>query len=128
VTALSAPAALMTAIAVWAGGNARKLMTGQSATVRTVTGCVEGGGMSLPASHCDGSWAFSGGRTGVGEITGSTVSVGDTIFAGDGWAYSSTTPLHSLVWAPTAIFCAVVAVVVVMWVDHRRKNRSERSA
>ncbi|MEV4331892.1 hypothetical protein AB0K02_15365 [Streptomyces sp. NPDC049597] len=118
----------MIVIAVWAGKNACKLMTGESATVRSVTRCVEGGGMSLPASHCDGSWEFADGRTSVGEITSGRVSVGDTIFAGDGWAYSSTAPLHRLVWIPSGIFCAIVVVVVVMWVDHRMKQRSRQGA
>ncbi|MGP3978550.1 hypothetical protein ACTWQF_32005 [Streptomyces sp. 8N114] len=125
VIGLSGPAAFMTFIAVWIGRNAWRLVTGESATVRMVSRCVEGGGLSLPGSHCDGSWVFADGRTGVGEITGETVSVGDTVFAGDGWAYSSTAPLHRLVWIPSGIFCALGVVVLVMWVNYRREQHAE---
>ncbi|MFF9784246.1 hypothetical protein YWIDRAFT_08030 [Streptomyces sp. SceaMP-e96] len=128
VAVLSGPAALLTIMAVWVGGNARKLMTGESAIARNVTQCVEGGGMSLPASQCDGSWVFADGRIGVGEIVGGGVSVGDTIFAGDGWAYSSTAPLHRLLWIPSGMFCAAVVAVVVIWVRDRKKHHSAQGS
>lgn len=71
-------------IMAWVAGNARKLMAGESATMRSVTRCAEGGGQALPPSRCTGSWVFPDGRAGVGDvITGSSgVSVGETVFAG----------------------------------------------
>ncbi|MCX4963972.1 hypothetical protein OHA98_03880 [Streptomyces sp. NBC_00654] len=104
---------------LWAGDGARKLVTGESATVRSVTRCVEGGGQ-LPAPHCYGRWAFADGRTESGRITGGRVAEGDTIFAGDGWAYESTSSLHTKVWLTVALFCAGSAALGASWVSYRR--------
>ncbi|MBO8187316.1 hypothetical protein [Streptomyces spirodelae] len=123
MAALSAPAAFLAVLVVMLAKNAEKLLTGESATVRGVSRCVEGGGMALPASHCDGRWAFSDGRTGEGEITGSEVSVGDSIFAGDGWAYTTTGPLHRIVWALVGILVALAVVLLSMYVGYRRRLR-----
>ncbi|WP_127153840.1 hypothetical protein [Streptomyces lydicus] len=122
LAALAVPAAFVAFLAVWVGGNARKLMTGESAVVRSLTRCVEGGGLTLPSSHCDGSWVFADGHTGIGEITSAKVAVGETIFAGDGWAYSSAAPLHRLVWIPGGVFCAGIVCVLVMWLRYRRST------
>ncbi|MDT0609059.1 hypothetical protein [Streptomyces lancefieldiae] len=126
VAALFLPAALATWIVVWIVGNAQKLMAGESATMRSVTRCVEGGGPALPPSSCSGSWAFTDGRTGVGDITTGKngVSVGDTVFAGDTWAYASPAPLHRLVFIPIGAVCAGVLIAMVIWVSHRRRTRS----
>ncbi|MFI2437507.1 hypothetical protein [Streptomyces sp. NPDC018693] len=124
--ALASIAAVIIWGAVWFIGNARKLMVGEPATVRSVTRCVEGGGQVLPPSHCDGSWVFSDGRTGAGEIiTGKGgVSAGDTIFAGDTWAYWESAPLHQMVWIPSGVLCVAVVIAVPIWVNHRRKKRA----
>ncbi|MEV5204837.1 hypothetical protein [Streptomyces sp. NPDC053720] len=108
-------------VALWVGDGARKLITGESATVRSVTQCVEGG-PQLPAAHCYGTWTFRDGRTASGEITGAEVSTGDTIFAGDGWAYDSTSPLHWQVWTPVTIFGAGIAVLAVSWLNYRKNQ------
>ncbi|MFD0341599.1 hypothetical protein ACFVH0_23485 [Streptomyces sp. NPDC127117] len=108
-------------VALWVADGARKLITGESATVRSVTQCVEGG-PQLPASHCYGTWAFADGRTASGKISGAEVSAGDTIFAGAGWAYDSTSPLHRQVWVPVTVFGAGAAVLAVSWLNHRRNQ------
>ncbi|MGY3680688.1 hypothetical protein [Streptomyces sp. TE33382] len=127
-TAIAGPlllAALLPLLMVlWAGDGARKLMTGESATVRSVTRCVEGGAQ-LPAPHCYGRWAFADGRTESGRITGARVGEGDTIFAGDGWAYESTSPLHTKVWLTVALFLAGAAALGAGWVSYRRTRDGE---
>ncbi|MEE1736356.1 hypothetical protein [Streptomyces sp. BE147] len=105
---------------LWAGDGARKLLTGESATVRSVTRCVEGGGGQSGAPHCYGRWAFADGRAESGKITGGRVAEGDTIFAGDGWAYESTSSLHTKVWLTVALFCAGAAALGASWVSYRR--------
>ncbi|CAL9376217.1 hypothetical protein [Streptomyces sp. enrichment culture] len=105
VAALILPAVMAAWLMAWVAGNARKLMAGESATMRSVTRCPEGGGQVLPPSRCTGSWVFPDGRTGVGDtITGSSgVSVGETVFAGGTWAYWSPAPLYRLVFIPSAL-------------------------
>ncbi|MFE7402592.1 hypothetical protein [Streptomyces sp. NPDC057557] len=116
---LALAALLPLLVAVWVGSSTRKLITGESATVRTVTECVEGGAQQGP-SHCYGSWAFGDGRTAAGEIGGAKVSAGDTIFAGNGWAYDSTSPLHWQIWVPVTLFGAALVVLAAAWLNHRR--------
>ncbi|MBO8195092.1 hypothetical protein ITI46_26070 [Streptomyces oryzae] len=129
VAALIMPAVLAIWLVVWIAGNAQKLMAGETATMRTVARCVEGGGPALPPSSCGGSWVFPDGRTGSGEvITGKNgVSVGDTVFAGDTWAYWSAAPLYRLVFMPIGAVCAGVLIPVTIWAVDRRKKRSLRS-
>ncbi|MFF1924102.1 hypothetical protein ACFVW8_26460 [Streptomyces sp. NPDC058221] len=125
VSALGLAALLPALVALWIGDSVEKLLTGEPATVHTVTRCVEGGAQ-LPPSHCDGSWTFADGRTASGEITGDTVSAGDTIFAGAGWAYDSTSGLHRQIWGPVVIFGAGVVTLLVTWQNYRRnRNRPD---
>jgi hypothetical protein len=127
VAALAGAAILPLLVALWVGDSARKLITGESATVRSVTQCVEGG-PQLPAPHCYGTWAFADGRTASGEISGAEVSAGDTIFAGPGWAYDSTSPLHWQVWVPVTVFGAGAAVLLVSWLNYRKNPGSPAPA
>ncbi|MFJ1551417.1 hypothetical protein [Streptomyces sp. NPDC088246] len=122
VSALALSALLPLLVALWVGDGVQKLLTGDSAIVHSTTQCVEGGGQ-LPAAHCYGTWAFADGHTASGEITGAEVAAGDTIFAGDGWAYGSTSPLHWKIWVPVALFCAGAVVLTATWLKHR-KNRN----
>ncbi|WP_406014453.1 hypothetical protein OG520_23155 [Streptomyces sp. NBC_00984] len=121
VSALALAALLPVLVALWVGDGVQKLLTGDSATVHSVTQCVEGGGQ-LPAAHCYGTWAFADGRTASGEITGAEVAAGDTIFAGDGWAYDSTSPLHWRIWTPVTIFGAGAAALTASWLSYRRSR------
>ncbi|MBQ1119291.1 hypothetical protein ACH4RA_00240 [Streptomyces smyrnaeus] len=130
MAALLLPAAMVTWLVVWIVGNAQKLTAGEPATMRSVTRCVEGGGQALPPSACSGSWVFPDGRTGVGDVTTGRngVSVGDTVFAGDTWAYWSSAPLYRLVFIPIGAVGAGVLIAVVIRVAHRRKKRSPARA
>ncbi|MET9656437.1 hypothetical protein [Streptomyces sp. NPDC006510] len=119
--ALALAAVLPLLVALWVGDGVQKLLTGDPATVHSVTQCVEGGGQ-LPAAHCYGTWAFADGRTASGEITGAEVSAGDTIFAGDGWAYDSTSPLHWRIWTPVTISVAGAAALAASWLRYRRSR------
>ncbi|WP_326677981.1 hypothetical protein [Streptomyces sp. NBC_01237] len=107
---------------LWAGDGARKLMTGESATVRSVARCTQGGGGQSGPSYCYGRWAFADGHTESGKITGGRVTEGDTIFAGPGWAYGSTSPLHTKLWITVALFCAGAGALGASWVTYRRSR------
>ncbi|MFE9644916.1 hypothetical protein ACFYO0_12505 [Streptomyces sp. NPDC006365] len=88
MAALVLAAAVITWLAVWIGGDAQKLVAGQSATMRRVTRCAAGGGQALPTVQLWRSRVFADGRTGVGDITTgrSGVSVGDTVFTTHPWS------------------------------------------
>lgn len=127
VSALALAAFLPVLSALWVGDGVQKLLTGDSATVYSVTQCVEGDGQ-LARAHCDGTWAFADGRTAFGEITGARVEAGDTIFAGDGWAYDSTSPLHWRIWTPVTLVIAGTAALTASWLNHREFRESREAS
>ncbi|WP_217197903.1 hypothetical protein [Streptomyces buecherae] len=118
---------LIGAVALWVGTNAHRLITGETATVRTLERCTEGVS-TAPAASCGSEWVFPDGRTGHGEIKNPPVAVGDRIFAGDDWAYSSTAPLHRAVWLPGALLCLLVLGAIALAVGYRIDTRRARAA
>ncbi|WNI24705.1 hypothetical protein [Streptomyces sp. ITFR-16] len=103
------------------------LFAGRSATVVGEGPCVKGGGITGPASSCQGSWQFADGSSGSGTIHSLSAGTGDTVLAAGGWAYSSL----GSVWHPAGIYFFIVAVSVVAntitWVSHFRQDRRERT-
>lgn len=125
ISALGVPLVFFVVIAVWVGGDVRELVAGESATVRSVHRCFGGGGPATEPEHCGGTWEFGDGRAGGGAIEGREVTVGDTIFAGDDWAYRSASPLYWKVGAVGAVFVGGPVGVLVAWLVYRRRQRTE---
>lgn len=125
LTAVGLLLVLIAAVTVWVGKNAYRLATGETATVRTIERCREGIG-TVPASACGSEWVFADGHTGHGQIKNPPVAVGDKIFAGDDWAYTSSGPLHRLVWLPGALLVLLVLGAIALGVGYRLDTRRAR--
>ncbi|MGW5930891.1 hypothetical protein ACWF2L_32355 [Streptomyces anulatus] len=103
------------------------VITGKSATLTYVGQCLEGGGHTTPAPDCYGRWQFADGSTGSGEIHASSVDYGDTVLASADQAYSSLGSAWSMAGPFYAIMIATVVGNAVMWVNHYRQDRRERT-
>ncbi|MDQ0693584.1 MULTISPECIES: hypothetical protein [Streptomyces] len=103
------------------------VITGKSATLTYVGQCLEGGGHTGPPPSCYGRWQFADGSTGSGTIHASSVDYGDTVLASADQAYSSLGSAWSMAGPFYAIMIATVVGSAVMWVNHYRQDRRERT-
>ncbi|MFH9202281.1 hypothetical protein ACH4KO_32585 [Streptomyces anulatus] len=103
------------------------VITGKSATLTYVGQCIEGGGHTTPAPDCYGRWQFADGSTGSGEIHASSVDYGDTVLASADQAYSSLGSAWSMAGPFYAIMITTAVGNAVMWVNHYRQDRRERT-
>ncbi len=112
----------------WAAGSyLSDLVSGEDATVTEIARCT-GSSQSLSsgAPYCAGKWRYADARTGGGHIEGGQSSPGDTIFAGDGFAYGSTSSLHWRAWGFTAVSIGFLGVGVALGVTHRSDVKRKR--
>lgn len=119
--------ALIGAITVWVGRSAHRLATGKTATVRTIERCATDV-VRRPAAHCGSEWVFPDGRTGHGKVSDPPVVVGDKIFAGKDWAYTSSSPLHRSVWLPGSVLCLLTLGTVALAISYRIDTRPQPPA
>ncbi|MGY3682665.1 hypothetical protein [Streptomyces sp. TE33382] len=124
---LGTPAVLLGVLWLFAESRIQELRDGQSATVTGAGGCHEGGGHAGPPPSCHATWQFIDGRTSSGTVPGSSLTEGDTVFAGEGWAYPSAAPVWQLVGIFGFIAAAVLVVNVVIWVAEFRQDRKRRT-
>ncbi|MER5989338.1 hypothetical protein [Streptomyces sp. NPDC001787] len=128
LTMLGVPAVILGLMWVlFFGTFIEKLRNGEEATATGVGRCVQSQGQTTPASYCPGSWRFSDGRTSSGHIQSAPVSPGDTIFAGEGWAYSSIGPVWRTVGIFIAIGVASLVGTVLIWGSEFRDDRRRRT-
>lgn len=116
--------------AVWwaVGDDVRELSTGEDVAVIEISGCTsEGSAVNGQAPYCKGKWRFADGRVDGGRILGGEIAEGDTVFAGDGFAYRSKS---SLIWNVVMIGAvgvgmlgAVIGVGVAYLRDKARRPR-----
>ncbi|RSN61189.1 hypothetical protein DMH01_18345 [Amycolatopsis sp. WAC 04182] len=107
---------------VWGflGSDIGELSTGEDVTVTEISGCTsEGSAVNGQTPYCSGKWRFADGRTGGGRILGEDISAGDTVFAGDGFAHRSRSPLIWKVSAGGALGLFLVGMVIVGVVLYR---------
>ncbi|MFE6778431.1 hypothetical protein [Streptomyces sp. NPDC057702] len=126
LTALGLLLVLIGAVTLWVGKGAHRLATGETARVRTIERCAEDDN-AAPTSSCGSEWIFADGHTGHGRIHDPPVTLGDKIFAGDDWAYTSSGPLHRDVWLPGALLCALVLAAVALGIGYRVDTRRARA-
>ncbi|MBT2898888.1 hypothetical protein HET64_20200 [Streptomyces sp. McG3] len=103
------------------------VITGKSATLTYVGQCLEGGGHTTPPPSCYGRWQFADGSTASGTIHDSSVDYGDTVFASADRAYSSLGSAWSEAWPVYALMIMPVVVSAIVWVNHYRQDRRERT-
>ncbi|MCX4501626.1 hypothetical protein ACH4E9_11810 [Streptomyces anulatus] len=103
------------------------VITGKSATLTYVGQCIEGGGHTGPPPSCYGRWEFADGSTRSGTIHSSSVDYGDTVFASADRAYSSLGSAWSVAGPLYAIMITPVVMSAVIWVNHYRQDRRERT-
>ncbi|WP_233598810.1 MULTISPECIES: hypothetical protein [unclassified Amycolatopsis] len=107
---------------VWGflGSDIGELSTGEDVTVTEISGCTsEGSAVNGQTPYCSGKWRFADGRTGGGRILGEEIARGDTVFAGDGFAYRTRSPLIWKVSAGGALGLFLVGMVIVGVVLYR---------
>ncbi|MGK4591053.1 hypothetical protein [Amycolatopsis sp. w19] len=102
------------------GSGIGELSTGEDVAVTEISGCTsEGSAVNGQTPYCSGKWRFADGRTGGGRILGEDISAGDTVFAGDGFAYRSRSPLIRKISAGGALGLLLVGMVIVGVVLYR---------
>lgn len=107
---------------VWGslGSDIGELSTGEDVRVTEISGCTaEGSAVNGQTPYCSGKWRFADGRTGGGRILGEDISRGDTVFAGDGFAYRTRTPLIWKVSAGGALGLFLTGMVIAGGVLYR---------
>ncbi|MFD9421560.1 MULTISPECIES: hypothetical protein [unclassified Streptomyces] len=124
---LGTPVVLLGVLWLFAESHVQELRDGQTATVIGAGGCREGGGHAGPPPSCHATWQFPDGHTSSGTVPSSSVVKGDTVFAGEGWAYPSAAPVWQLVGIFSFIAASVLVVNVAIWVVEFRQDRQRRT-
>ncbi|WP_410650456.1 hypothetical protein [Amycolatopsis sp. cmx-4-54] len=102
------------------GSSIGELSAGEDVTVTEISGCTsEGSAVNGQTPYCSGKWRFADGRAGGGRILGEEIAAGDTVFAGDGFAYASRSPLVWKVSAGGALGLLLLGMVIVGAVLYR---------
>ncbi|WET82821.1 hypothetical protein P3102_17235 [Amycolatopsis sp. QT-25] len=102
------------------GSSIGELSTGEDVTVTEISGCTaEGSAVNGRPPYCSGKWRFADGRPGSGRILGEEIAAGDTVFAGDGFAYRTRSPLIWKISAGGALGLFLAGMVMVGGVMYR---------
>ncbi|WHT22763.1 hypothetical protein N8J89_17360 [Crossiella sp. CA-258035] len=93
-----------------------------------VSGCTEeGSAVNGQTPYCVAQWRLADGRTDRGRVLGTGTAPGGTIFAGDGFAFSSAAPLHWRVWCFGALGVGGLGVLIGAGVLHRLDVKRRRT-
>lgn len=124
---LGTPVVLLGVLWLFAESHVQELRDGRTATVIGAGGCHEGGGHAGPPPSCHATWQFPDGHISSGTVPSSSIVRGDTVFAGEGWAYPSAAPVWQLVGIFSFIATSVLVVNVAIWVVEFRQDRQRRT-